>query len=127
MWNYVIDEKRRLVITTAWDVLTNADVLEHREQLKSDTRFNSNFFQLVDFTQVTGIALDHVAVRALTHEHMFSREARRAFVALSPLAWGMSRMFITLREVSGGEEQMGVFKTHDEALRWLFAGLKEIG
>lgn len=120
MWSYEIDEEQRLVMSTAWDELTSAYVSEHQRNLTHDTRFNRKFFQLVDFTRVTAMALDHVAVRSLSREHIFSKESRRAFVAPTPLAWGLSRMIITLRELSGGEEKMEVFKSHDDALLWLY-------
>lgn len=119
MFSYLIDEEQRLVISRGWDRLTSADILKHRRQLKSDTRFHRDFFQLVDFTNVTDIALNYKDVEELTREHMFSRKSRRAFVAPSPLAYGMSRMFIGISEFSGRAEMMEVFKTRDRALRFL--------
>ena len=120
MWSYQIDEKRRLVITTAWDVLTSGDILEHRRKLTSDTHFSRDFFQLLDFTRVTDIAIDNRSIHTLAREHLFSRQSRRAFVAPSPMTYGMARMFITVRELAGGSEQMQVFNQCDEALSWLF-------
>ena len=107
MWSYEIDEERRLVITTAWDVVTSDEILEHRRQLKSDTRFRRTFFQLLDLTRVTGIALDYQTSLVLAHENLFSGDSRRAFVAPSPLAFGMSRMYITIRQFYGEAEQIG--------------------
>jgi hypothetical protein len=119
MWNYLIDEDRRLVITTAWDTLTGADILEHRRKLKSDPRFRRSSSQLVDLTHLTSVALDYKAVEELSREHVFSRKSRRAFVAPNLLAYGMSRMFIAIRALTGGTERMEVFKNRKEALRWL--------
>jgi hypothetical protein len=64
--------------------------------------------------------MDHKTVQELTREHLFSRKSRRAFVAPSPLAYGLSRMFISIRQLSGGQEEMDVFKNRDKALWWLF-------
>jgi hypothetical protein len=119
MWNYLIDEDRRLVITTASDTLTGADILEHRRKLKGDPRFHRSFSQLVDLTDLTSVALDYKAVNELSREHIFSGKSRRAFVAPSLLAYGMSRMFISIRALTGGAERMDVFRTRNEALRWL--------
>jgi hypothetical protein len=119
-WNYEIDGERRLVISTAWDILTGVDVLEHRRQLRSDTRFSRDFLQLLDFTRVTAMNIDAETVRELTRENLFSRKSRRAFVAPTPIAFGMSRMFISIRQLSGRTEQMAVFKERDQAMQWLF-------
>lgn len=119
MWSYHIDGERRLVTSTAWDLVTGAEILEHRRQLSADPRFRRSFFQLVDLTRVTGVALDYKAVEELSRDHIFSRKSRRAFVAPNLLAYGMSRMFITLRQLTGGVEQMEIFKNRDHALRWL--------
>lgn len=120
MWNYLIDENRRLVITTAWDTLTGADILGHRRQLKGDPRFHRSFSQLVDLSHLTSVAFDYKAVEELCREHVFSRKSRRAFVAPSVLAYGMSRMFISIRALTGGAEPMEVFDNRNKALRWLF-------
>ena len=120
MWSYQIDESRRLVTTTAWDVLTSEDVLEHRRKLTTDAHFSRDFFQLLDFTRVTDIMIDNNGVRALAREHLFSRQSRRAFVAPSAITYGMARMFVIVRQLTGGTEPMQVFTRRDEAVRWLF-------
>jgi len=121
MWSYQIDQKRNLVITTAWDVLTREDVLEHRRKLTGDAHFRRDFFQLLDFSRVTDIVIDHGSLRTLAREHLFSPQSRRAFVAPSSITYGMARMFVTIRELAGGAEPMKVFDQAEDALRWLFA------
>ena len=117
--SYQIDSDRNLVITTAWDTLTGAECVEHQRQLGSDAGFNSDFFQLLDFTRVTAVQIDLATVVKLSDVELFSGKSRRAFLAPNPLAYGMSRMFISYRKVTG-EEQMQVFTDRDEALHWLF-------
>jgi hypothetical protein len=51
-WNYRIDEERRLVITTAWDRLTVAEVVDHQRKLLNDPAFQRDFFQFLDFADV---------------------------------------------------------------------------
>lgn len=116
--SYKIDEERRVVITTGWGVVTGDECLEHQRQLGSDARFNSDFFQLADFTRVTGVQIDLSTVMKLADLDLFSGKARRAFLAPNPLAYGFSRMFIAARRVTG-VEQMRVFRDRDEALGWL--------
>jgi hypothetical protein len=69
-WSYQIDGELRLVTTTAWDTVTGIDVLEHRRQLKDDPRFNFDFFQLVDLTEVKEIRLDFLTMAKLADEHL---------------------------------------------------------
>lgn len=121
--SYQIDGERGLVITTAWDTLTVAEVVEHQSQLGSDVGFNSAFSQLLDFTRVTRVAVDFTAMNELAERHLFSVKSRRAFlVGRNPLAYGMSRMFIACRRLTG-DEQMRVFIKRDEAVQWLSCSL----
>jgi hypothetical protein len=121
-WSYEIDKERRLVITTAWEVLTHAEVLEHQRRLTSDPNFNRDFFQLLELSRVTEIREENTFLPEICRPHIFSRRSRRAVVAASPLTFGLSRRFISMREAMGGAEQMQVFKDRDEALQWLLKG-----
>jgi|GEM_PF-1027548 len=119
MWSYRINEDQHLVISRAWGMLTSTDVSEHRRKLGSDPHFHASFSQLVDLTRVTSVALDYKTVKGLSREQIFSPKSRRAFVARSLLTYAMSRMFISIRESTGGKEQMNVFKDRKTALDWL--------
>jgi hypothetical protein len=57
-------------------------------------------------------------VAELARFDLFSAKSRRAFFAPTPLAYGISRMFIACREGTGAE-QIQLFKDRQEALRWL--------
>jgi hypothetical protein len=126
-WSYQIDGERHLVITTVWDTLTGAEVLEHRRQLEIDPGFNCDYFQLVDLTRVTEVRIDLATMWDLAEVSLFSSKSRRAFVAPNPLAFGMSHMFISARSLFGNveqgrlvdAEQMRIFNDRDEALHWL--------
>jgi hypothetical protein len=116
--NYHIDEERRLVISTAWDRLTGAEVVDHQRKLQNDPRFERDFSQFLDLADVMEIQIDRINVAELARFDLFSAKSRRAFLAPNPLAYGMSRMFMAFREANG-EEQMRVFTDRHEALRWL--------
>jgi hypothetical protein len=118
-WSYEIDKERRLVITTAWDMVNSAQVLAHQRQLRNDTAFNPDFFQFVDCTRVTEIDIDLATVTGLADTEIFSGKSRRAFLAGSNLlAYGGSQMFIAFRGAVG-EDQMRAFTDRDEAWQWL--------
>lgn len=116
--SYHIDGEPSFVITTAWGTVTGAECIEHQRQLRSDAGFSPDFPQLLDFTRVTAVQIDLATIFELADVDVFSGKSRRAFLAPNPLAYGMSRMFIASRGLTG-EEQMRVFRDRDEALRWL--------
>jgi len=118
-YNYRIDIERRLVITTVWSTVTGTEALEHQRKLLNDPVFKRDFFQFLDFGDATGIHVDQATVAEMARVNLFSAKSRRAFFAPSLLAFGISRMFIALREGSGGQEQMNVFRDRREALQWL--------
>jgi hypothetical protein len=55
----------------------------------------------------------------LARKKIFSSSSKRAFVAGSPTAFGMSRMWETLTELSGNESHIRVFYDFSSALSWL--------
>ncbi len=116
--SYVIDKKNRLVIGTASGVLTLDEILQLREQLKSDPDFDPNFSQLGDFTDVVDVNLTAAAIRMLAESSPFSLTARRAFVGDNPAMYGLARMFQIVRGLRG-DEQIRVFRNRDEAMAWL--------
>jgi hypothetical protein len=121
--NYRIERKQRLVISTAWGVLTGEEILEHQNRLVCDSCFNSDFYQLLELVDVTNFEIDFDTMDTLSEQQIFSPRSRRAFIAKSPLAFGLSRMFASLRELRGGEEQIRIFDNRDEALGWLLGTL----
>jgi hypothetical protein len=116
---YQIDKERRLVTTTAWGVLTTDAILAHQQQLMNDPNFDPDFFQLSDFTQVTGVDIPTEDVRTIAEKNIFSPRSRRALVTDNSEFFGLARMFEILRDMEG-EPGIRVFRNRDEALNWLF-------
>jgi hypothetical protein len=120
--DYVIDQQRKLVTTTATGVFTAADAFAHQKKLQNDPNFNPHFSQLLDFTSITDVQIDSKSIMQLAQSTVFSAESRRAFVVNSALAFGLARMFGIYREIEKGEEKIRVFKDKDEAMQWLESG-----
>jgi hypothetical protein len=117
----VIDHERKLVISTAWGVLTAAEAFSHRDGLASDPEFRPEYDQLIDFTATTKIQMDAENLRSLAQRNFFSSSSRRAVLVNSNVAFGIARMLVTFRELAGAKEEMGIFRDHDEAMRWIAA------
>ena len=111
-----IDVDRQLVLTRLVGPVSVAEVEEHNSDLAKDPRFRPYFRQLVDVSEMTKL-FDSAAVGKSAEEHIFSPGARRAVVAPSDAAFGMSRMFAIQSESSG--QTIQVFREMSEARRWL--------
>ena len=119
---YHIDKERKLVVCTGSGVVTADDIARYRMSLHADPDFQPNFNQLSDFTQVARFDLHHTSMQAEAGMSRLSSRSKRAAVVSTEEAYGMMRMFMSYRESAGGEEQMRIFYTTDEALCWLQAG-----
>ncbi len=118
--SYEVDKQRRLVVCTASGVVTAGDVMEFHERIVKDNDFNSSFSQLVDCTAITKTNISPKGMRALAEESSFSTDSRRAFVADSPLGFGLSRVYEIVRSLQG-DKHIRVFRNRADALTWLLA------
>jgi hypothetical protein len=112
--------ERRLVMSTVSGVVTLADALAHRENLRKNPDFDPSFSQLVDLSNVTKLEFSREDVERFAQDTIFSLNSRRAAVATGDLVYGLARMFEMLRE-SKGEGGLRVFRHLDEALEWVLA------
>ncbi len=119
--DYEIDEKTETVYTRVWGRLTDADALDHQQRLKTDSRFDPKYSQLLDATAVIDFEISTNAIQILASRNPWEAGARRAFVAADDFAFGMFRM----HEAYLGEhsQETIVSKNMEEALQWL--GLNE--
>jgi hypothetical protein len=116
---YRIVSEERLVLTEGSGVLTDADVLAHKERLLSDPAFQPGMRELSDIRAIERIAVTPEGVRAMVD---YDRRAgvaahRLALVVSQEVAFGMARMY---QLVGAREDQsVGVFRSIDEAMQWL--------
>lgn len=115
---FKIDKEQKLVMSTASGVFTMADVLTHQEKLLKDPDFDPSFSHLIDLTHITKFDLEPKEVHSLAPRSVFSPGSRRAIVANTDHAFGMSRMFEMLRE-GFGAQGIRVFRDLDDALEWV--------
>jgi len=118
---YRIDNKRRLVLTRGWGVLTDADVLAHKKQLAKDPLFDPTMPELSDVRSVERLDVTTAGVKAMVAYDVTNADRvaghRMALVVASDEVFGMARMYGTRREPLG--PGVGVFRDIDEAERWL--------
>jgi hypothetical protein len=116
---YVIDQKNKIVFSTASGVLTTGDVLEHRLKLKKDKDFQPGFSQLYDASTVTSIEMDPAGIRNMAAINVFDPHSRRACVATAAVAVGLFRMFQAYGDIAETYKNVRVFNNRDEAMNWL--------
>jgi hypothetical protein len=114
---YIIDEEREIVFSRGWSSMCGDDLLLHAHHLAADQRFVRWYRQLVDLRDVTHVEVTENAVWTLANDSPFGAGARRAVVVGSNVAFGLARMFETLRDGLG--EEILVSRDMDEAIRWL--------
>jgi hypothetical protein len=118
---YQIDKQRHLVLSFGEGVLTKEDIQGHMDRIVKDPDFDPSFSQLVDFTKVTGVGFGPDEIRMFAERNIFSPNARRAFVVVDDLHFGLARMFEILRELKG-EKGIRIFRTREEAMDWILVG-----
>jgi hypothetical protein len=98
-------------------VLTDADLHGHYASLARDPQFHADYRQLSDLSDVQQVAASRSTIASVASLSVFSPGTRRALVAPSDAAFGLSRMFATYAEEVGQNVQ--VFRTETEAVAWL--------
>ncbi|HVP31491.1 MAG TPA: hypothetical protein VMW35_20275 [Myxococcota bacterium] len=115
--DYRIDKQRGVVWSRATGVVTDADLLQHQERLRRDPDFQPHFRQLFDFTSGTVNAVTGRAIRQLAAAPAFGKGSKRALLVHADSAFGLARMFQTLRDEQ--EDEVAVFRDEAAARAWL--------
>jgi hypothetical protein len=121
--SYRIDVDRQRVLTRAWGVLTDDDILLHKARLLADPAFRPGMRQLSDISGIDRLAVTAAGVQAMVaHDAKHAARlqgSRLALVVPADASFGMARMYQSLGD--GNAEGVGVFRTIAEAEAWLDA------
>ncbi len=118
--SFMIDVARRIVYSRAWGVLVDADLRQTQRGVREAPGFEPDFRQLYDFSEVTEVRVTSEGVQDMARHSPFVRNARRAIVVTSDVAFGMVRTF----QIVGNREtpQFRIFRDRRLALEWLADG-----
>lgn len=118
--SYTIDAARKIILTTAWGTLTDADLLEHKEKLNRDPAFTPQMRQLSDIRAIDRLEVTTTGVAAMVaHDsrHPQQRDGHRlAMVVPDDEVFGMARMY---QMMGGSDRPVRVFRNMTEAEEWL--------
>ena len=71
---YTIDRARKLILTRAWGVLSDDDLLQHKARLAGDPLATPDLRELSDVRDITQLAVTPKGVRALiSHDDEIGR------------------------------------------------------
>jgi len=115
--SYTIEIAKRVVHTRAWGVLCNADLRDYYRALMADLRFLPDLSCLLNLEGVNVFALESRVIAEIASWPVFNVGVRRAIVAPSDVAFGLSRMF-SLHAESAGQNVMA-FRNEVAAEAWL--------
>ena len=115
--SYNVEIAERVVHTRAWGMLCNEDLRDYYRTLMSDARFRPDTSCLVNLEDVKVFALDSRVIAEVAAWPVFDVGVRRAIIAPSDVAFGLSRMFSVHAERVG--QNVAVFRTDVAAELWL--------
>ena len=115
--SYEIDTERELVLSRIWGAPTEDEILDHGRRLRADPRFQPEFRQLLDMTELTEILITPGTVRQASRDQFFAPGVRRALVAGDDVSFGMARMYAIASESQG--QTIQVFRQLEGAKAWL--------
>jgi len=113
-----IDPHRRVVHSTFYGRINDADLLGQRERSASDPDFNPLFSDIVDFSDVTDPAITETAIAALAaNPTLFSSSAIHIVVAPDGVMFQLGSKFKELAQES--RPNFHVVRTRAEAYQLL--------
>lgn len=118
-WTYRIDKAREFMWVRASGVVTEAEVATGAANAIGDPDFGSHYRLLLDYSEATSISMSVDAVARLAQSSAFSPRSRRAFLATTPLTFGLGRMYETYASLGDTSAPVRVFRDRAEALAWL--------
>ncbi|MEO7084953.1 MAG: hypothetical protein ABI442_13840 [Gemmatimonadaceae bacterium] len=116
-FSYSIDSSRRLLLTKAWGILSDADILAGAAEVRGDPGFDPTYSEIMDLCDVADIAMSPSIMAGIAGRSIFKPGVRRAFVTQNEMQFGMARMFATFGASRG--HQWRVFRSTEDALLWL--------
>ncbi|MBT3279796.1 MAG: hypothetical protein HN909_08830 [Phycisphaerales bacterium] len=114
---YTIDHDQKLVYTTAEGVLTDQEVLSHRDRLMEEQIDPLTYRQLVDLRGVEKIDICAGTIHDLSKTNPWGMGAHRAIVAPAKMLFNLARLF--QMNIEAHSDDIQVFHTLEDAKDYL--------
>jgi len=115
--SYEIDQARGLVISRAWESISDRELRSHYYRLEADRRFDPSYRQLIDVRDVRHFSLTSAVMLGTALAHVFRSGVPRAIVVANDEQFGLARMFAAYSEADG--QCVQIFREPEAAEAWL--------
>ena len=106
-----------MVMSRIWGTVTNDEVHQHNQGLRTDPLFDPTYRQLADMSDVTLNTVSADNVQETARDQYFVPGTRRALVVSDDVTFGLCRMYATYAETLG--QVISVFRERKSAEAWL--------
>lgn len=118
-FHYEIKPDQQLVVVHMSGAATREEISASRAAVAADPLFKTGFSALIDLRELTSTealtTADIQQLAASTIDHM----KRRAFVVRDPAAYGLIRMYDSMRMPTTRDEEIRLFDNMADAEAWL--------
>lgn len=126
---YTYDEKRNFLHTSFFGTITDEDLRKHAEAVAADPRIRLGLRELVDLTGIEAISASSASLELIikidmAHIDKFAGQ-RTAIIAPTDLLFGYARMYQTMVDLQNSPMKIRVFRTSEEAKKWLESDQEE--
>ena len=123
--SYRIDLRQNVIWTTVTGILTDCEILEHKQKILKDPDFRPGMRELSDVRKVERLDITSEGVQRFVAQDaddtLLHRNHRIAIVAQEDVVFGMARMYAMMTENNLGDVM--VFRDMKDAIAWL--GIEE--
>lgn len=119
--SYYIDEDLGVVFTTASEVLTENELLEHKRKLISDPKFQPGFVELSDVRSISDLEISASGLERFVEQDESDSERLKGFklaiVVSGALEFGMGAMYEMMSREN--DKDVRIFRDIRVAKEWL--------
>jgi hypothetical protein len=108
-----------MVLTTARDVVTFAEIQAYQSALGADPEFEASFNHLINTRDTAYLAISTHQAEMMASRSLFSASSRQALLVGTPPVFGVGRLLGVFRDPQAGGGEVRVFPDRDAALEWL--------
>jgi hypothetical protein len=99
-------------------ILDTKQTNDYFKELANHPSLKPNAIEIVDFSEVTDFKMSYIDSQNITEHYQKLKSAKSVyatiFIAKSTVAFGISRMFQALHEITNPEHRVFIAKTNDE-------------
>lgn len=112
-----LDLKNKIVYSKGTGKITNADIVEYPEKLKTFPDFTPDFHHLFDLKEVEEIKVKTKMIYEVIQISIFSPTSKRAIIAHSSNYFNILRMYELINDPR--KKRVQIFQTVKEAYKWI--------